>query len=117
VMKIEHSEDKLMSTEIFAPCLKPHPPLFTAGRKETRALSDDTETRTVLKWEGDALLFNTILNGRHGTIHTQMDRWQVSRDGRVLRIRREIVNRGGGIEAEFVYERQPAPGCPPERKD
>lgn len=117
VMKIEHREDKLISTGIFGPCSNPHPPLFTAGRKETRALSGDTETRMILKWEGDALLFNTVVNGHHGTIHTQMDRWQVSRDGKTLRIRREIVSRNGEIESELVYERQLPPGGPPEGKE
>lgn len=116
MMKIEHKEGKLISTGIFPPCSKPHPPLFAAERKETRASSGDTETSTVLKWEGDALLFNTIVNGRHGTIHTQMDRWRVSRDGRTLRIRREIVSRSGEIESELVYERQSPAGSPPERK-
>ncbi len=114
-MRIEHKEGKLISTGIFPPCSTPHPPLFTAERKETRSSSGDTETSTVLKWEGDALLFNTIVNGRHGTMHTQMDRWRISRDGKTLQIRREVVSRSGEIESELVYERQSPPGNPPER--
>lgn len=107
-MRVEHADGKLIATGLFQPCGEPHPPLFTAERKETRASRAGSEHRSMIKWEGEALLINTIVNGGTGTRHTQMDRWRLSRDGKTLRIRRQFVTMYGEVESELTYDRQPA---------
>jgi type IV secretion system protein VirB10 len=72
--------------------------------KASKASSGGVVTNTVLKWEGRALLINTLVSGSHGG-YTQMDRWELSRNGATLTIRREIVRLGGESESTLVYER------------
>ncbi len=73
-------------------------------------LLDGTETRlsvngatqsSVVKWEGAALLVNTLVSGARD--YTLMDRWQLSEGGAVLTITRQIVDRNGQTEAALVY--------------
>jgi type IV secretion system protein VirB10 len=73
-------------------------------------LLDGTETRSRIagdswsskvKWEGDALLTNTIVSGVHE--YTIMDHWKLSRDHSKLIISREIVQRSGVSEGELIY--------------
>jgi len=80
---------------------------FSIDGKESRAKADGGTLSTVAKWEGSALLLNTIVNGRTSS-YTQMDRWRLSRDARTLTITREIVERAGGAEATLVYEAEAA---------
>jgi type IV secretion system protein VirB10 len=74
--------------------------------KSAKTHSTGVTLSTVLKWEGRALLINTLVSGAHGD-YTQMDRWELSRDGGTLTIRREIVRLSGESESTLVYE-QPA---------
>jgi hypothetical protein len=68
-------------------------------------------TRT--KWEGAALLVNTIVSGPRN--YTIMERWRRSRDGNTLTIRRTIVTLGGESESSLVYRlANPAPVAPRE---
>jgi type IV secretion system protein VirB10 len=80
-------------------------------------LLDGTETRTQagqdswssrVKWEGAALLTNTIVTGGHE--YTVMDRWELSRDRSTLIVTRQIVERSRTTEGELLYvrERRPA---------
>jgi type IV secretion system protein VirB10 len=57
---------------------------------------------TVTKWEGAALLVNTIVSGPQN--YTVMERWKRSRDGSTLTIKRTIVRLGGESESLLVYE-------------
>ncbi len=79
---------------------------FTTDGKEVRSSIGRRSLNTVAKWEGSALLINTIVNDP-GRNYTQMDRWTVSRDRRVLTVTREIAGRS--VEATLVYERADAP--------
>lgn len=65
----------------------------------------DVSLSTVLKWESDALLFNTIANAPTSS-YTEMDRWELSRDHERLTIRRQVVDRSGQVEALLVYRRR-----------
>lgn len=71
---------------------------------ENRDRFDDGTMSTVAKWEGAALLINTIVNGRSRS-YTRMDRWQVSRSGETLTIHRSFVDRSGEVESSLVYEK------------
>jgi type IV secretion system protein VirB10 len=79
-------------------------------------LLDGTETRSqigpqtrssVAKWEGAALLINTLVSGPRN--YTVMDRWKLSRDRSVLTITRQIVERSGEVEVALVYRREGQP--------
>lgn len=78
---------------------------FTLDGKETRSAAGVMERRAAAKWEGAALLVNTVVMRRDGQ-HTEADRWKLSRDGSTLTIRRQCAGRYGEVEALLVYERQ-----------
>ena len=63
--------------------------------------------KSILKWEGAALLFDTLVDGdAEQDRFTLMDRWKLNRDGYRLLIHREIIRRTGHAEADLVYDRQ-----------
>jgi hypothetical protein len=87
--------------------------LCTAGTFQWSYALDGSETRkrigeesrnAVIKWEGAALLVNTLVSGPQD--YTIMDRWRLSRDRNTLTIRRQIVRRGGEAEGELVFRRE-----------
>src|SRR6266487_6368808 len=71
------------------------------GRTEKSQVGNVT-TSTVTKWEGDALLVNTLVSGPQN--YTVMERWERSRDKSTLTITRTIVRLGGESESVLVYE-------------
>ncbi len=78
---------------------------YTTDRKEAKYRIGDTSRSSILKWEGNALLVNTLVNTRDRT-YSVMDRWKMSRDGKTLTIRRQIEGMTGEAEATLVYEKQ-----------
>ena len=65
---------------------------------------------SVAKWEGDALLINTLVAGPEN--YTVMDRWELSRNRALLIVTRQVVRRNAPIaEAQFDYRRQGAPAA------
>ncbi len=60
------------------------------------------------KWEGSALLINTLARGMRD--YTIMDRWRLSRDLQSLTINRQILLGGAQSEGVLVYRR---PGALP----
>jgi type IV secretion system protein VirB10 len=94
----------------------------SAGKSQWMYALDGSEVRkqygaesrsSVAKWEGAALLINTIVSGPSN--YTLMDRWKLSRDRSVLTINRQVVRKSGAVEGEMVYRRADtsAPGAPP----
>ncbi len=73
--------------------------------KDSRDPFEDGTTNTRAKWEGAALLINTIVNGRSRS-YTRMDRWKLSRDRKTLMVQRNVVDLNGEVESRLVYERQ-----------
>lgn len=66
---------------------------------------------TVTKWEGAALLVNTLVSGPQN--YTVMERWKRSADGNSLTIKRTIVRLGGESESMLVYENPATAALPP----
>jgi type IV secretion system protein VirB10 len=64
----------------------------------------DTSLNSQAKWEGSALLLNTIVTAPSEN-YTIADRWKLSRDGNRLTIVRHIVRGSGETESTLVYER------------
>lgn len=89
--------------------------LFSAGSEKWSYALDGSETRksfgdetrnSVTKWEGSALLINTLVSGPQS--FTIMDRWQLSWDHNTLTITRQIVRRGSEAEGKLVFRREGA---------
>jgi hypothetical protein len=76
------------------------------GRTE-KWRAGDSDFSTTTKWEGAALLVNTIVSGPQN--YTLMERWTRSRDGSTLTIRRTIVRLRNEIESTLVYNRAGSP--------
>ena len=72
------------------------------GRTEKRK-SGDISYSTQTKWEGAAMLANTIVSGE-GKNYTIMERWKLSSRGTSLTIRRTIVDTRGEAESTLVYD-------------
>jgi hypothetical protein len=65
------------------------------------------ETRSsATKWEGDALLIDTLVSGPKN--YTLMDRWKLSRDHAVLTVERQILRGTSQTEGVLVYRREGA---------
>ncbi|MDP8990344.1 MAG: hypothetical protein M3N41_09745 [Acidobacteriota bacterium] len=79
------------------------------GRTEKRHAGDSDYSITA-KWEGAALLVNTVVSGPQN--YSVMERWTRSRDGNTLTIRRTIVRPRSETESTLVYNR--AGTAPPE---
>lgn len=69
------------------------------GAESRYALGAESRN-SVVKWEGAALLVNTLAPG-----YTVMDRWRLSDDRSSLTITRHIVRRAGEVEGSLVYRR------------
>ena len=69
---------------------------------------------SIAKWEGAALLVNTLVSGPQN--YTVMDRWRLSREHDTLTIVRQIVRRTGTVEGKLVFHKVavPAPAPPVE---
>jgi len=94
------------------------------SREQWRYATDGSETRyaaagesrnSQVKWEGSALLVNTIVSSPRS--YTVMDRWTLSRDRDTLTINRQIVQGGSESEGVLLYRREgrssaPAPAPP-----
>jgi len=81
--------------------------IYPFSSRPQKANTGETTTNTVTKWEGDALLVNTLVSGPRN--YTVMERWERSRDGYTLTIRRTIVQLSGETESLLIYEKPGAP--------
>jgi hypothetical protein len=86
------------------------------GRESKYSVARESRN-TVVKWEGAALLVNTLVSGPAN--YTVMDRWRLSADHNLLNISRQEVRANGETEGVLVYRRagakiaEPAPSQPP----
>jgi type IV secretion system protein VirB10 len=64
----------------------------------------DTSLNSQAKWEGSALLINTIVTTPRDSF-TVADRWKLSRDGNRLTIVRHVSRGSSDAESTLVYER------------
>jgi|SRR5579884_599935 len=105
VLNIAHKANQIRVTSGEASAAPAMSWSFTTDRKESRYRIGESSRSTVVKWEGDSLLINTLVNGRTRS-YTVMDRWKLSRDGRTLKVERQIESPGGETEATFIYDRE-----------
>lgn len=86
---------------------------YALDGSETRYPLGEETRKSVTKWEGAALLINTLVAGPRN--YTVMDRWRLSRDHAVLSVTRQVVTASGSSEGILVYRREgsPAPALAP----
>ena len=80
---------------------------FALDGSEKRARVGEESWNSAAKWEGSALLTNTLVSGQQN--YTVMDRWVLSRDLDTLTITRQVILPGGQQEGTLVYRREGAP--------
>jgi type IV secretion system protein VirB10 len=81
------------------------------GSETKYRIGQDTHNSAV-KWEGAALLINTLVSGSHN--YTVMDRWRLSPDHATLTITRQVIRGTQQTEGVLVYrgEGWAAPAAP-----
>jgi hypothetical protein len=72
--------------------------------QETRYRLGAELRNSIVKWEGAALLVNTLVSGPRD--YTEMDRWRISPDRTMLTISRQTVSNTGTVETRLVYRRE-----------
>jgi type IV secretion system protein VirB10 len=89
---------------------------YALNGSETRYQVEAERRSTAVKWEGSALLINTLVSGPED--YTIMDRWRLSADHATLTITRQVVRGTRETEGTLVYRAEwyqaPAPANLPE---
>ncbi len=84
---------------------------YNLDGSESRYRLGRSEYNSVVKWEGAALLVNSLVSGPES--YTLMDRWQLSAGGSLLTITRQTVRATGESEQRLVYRRAGSAPPPP----
>jgi type IV secretion system protein VirB10 len=80
--------------------------LYPLNGKSQKTVVGELTLNIVTKWEGDALLVNSIISGHAN--YSAMERWERARDGSRLTITRTIQRKDGESESMLVYEKSGA---------
>ena len=78
--------------------------LYALDGSEVSYRSGAESRNSRVKWEGDALLTNTLVSGPSN--YVIMDRWQLSRDHALLTIGRQVQVGAAVSEGRLVYRRE-----------
>jgi hypothetical protein len=86
---------------------------YALDGKETKYRVGGSTYSSAVKWEGNALLINTLVSGTSD--YAVMDRWKLSPDHTTLTIARQVMRGTQGTEGVLVYrgEGWQAPAAPP----
>ena len=77
----------------------------TDGKECTNRGFGDSENKSVLKWDGETLLFDTT--GAFGdNAFTMKDKWSLSADGKVLTILSHFSSAMGELDQKLTFEKQ-----------
>jgi hypothetical protein len=78
---------------------------YTTDGKESTNTIRDNPVKSIVKWEGDNLLFDTkaSFGGNDVTIK---DKWALSEDGKVLTLERQFSSSQGDAKQKLIYEKQ-----------
>jgi hypothetical protein len=77
---------------------------YALDGSETRERIGDESRNSVTKWEGSALLINTLVSGLQD--YTVMDRWVLSRDRTTLAITRQVIRASAQVDGTLVFRRE-----------
>ena len=84
---------------------------YALDGSETRKRIGQESRNSATKWEGAALLVNTLVSGPQD--YSLNDRWVLSRDRNTLTITRQVIRISGDVEGTLVYHRDGAPIAAP----
>jgi type IV secretion system protein VirB10 len=84
---------------------------YALNGDETRYAFGAERRNSIAKWEGAALLVNTLVSGPAS--YTVMDRWRLTRERTALTITRQVIRDGGQTETTLLYRREGAPASAP----
>ena len=77
----------------------------TDGKECTNQGFGGSETKSTVKWDGDALLIDT--KGAFGdNAYTMKDKWTLSESGKVLTINRHFASSMGEMDQRIVLDKQ-----------
>ena len=77
----------------------------TDGKECTNTGFGGGETKSTVKWDGEALLMET--KGSFGdNAYTMKDKWTISEDGKVLTIVRHFSSGMGDLDQKIILEKQ-----------
>ena len=79
---------------------------YALDGSETRKRAGEQSWNSAVKWEGAALLINTLVSGREN--YTVMDRWVLAHDRQTLTVTRQVVRASGQQEGTLVFRREGA---------
>ncbi len=82
---------------------------YALDGSETRTRVGDETWNSTAKWEGSALLVNTLVSGPPN--YTVMDRWMLSHDRGTLTIARQVVLASRQVEGRLVFRREGEPAA------
>lgn len=78
---------------------------YTTDGKESVNTIRDNESKSVVKWDGDALLFDT--KGKFGDNDFNMkEKWTLSADGKLLTVERHFSSSFGEGDQKLIFEKQ-----------
>jgi hypothetical protein len=77
---------------------------YALNRAEMQYRLGEEARSSVVKWEGSALLVNTLVSEPQS--YTVMDRWTLSRDHSRLTITRQVIRGGVQSEGTLVFQRE-----------
>jgi type IV secretion system protein VirB10 len=86
---------------------------YALDGSETRKLIGDESRSSVARWEGAALVINTLIQAPQN--YTVLERWTLSSDRATLTITRQVIRAGAETEGTLVFHRDvaaPAPDPP-----
>jgi len=105
-LNITQQGDVIRCTETAADGTSPATWVYRTDGDAAKFQIGSTHMNSMSKWEGAALITNTIVNGPQN--YTVNDRWRLSRDHNVLTIKRQIQRPSGETEAVLVYHNRSA---------
>lgn len=85
---------------------------FDLNGGDTRYRLGDESRSSKVKWEGGALLINTIVSGPRD--YSVLDRWTLSPDHSTLTVSRQTLLNGAENERTLVYHREGSPAPAPQ---
>ncbi len=84
---------------------------YTLDGSETRKSIGEETRSSVARWEGAALMINTLVYGPQN--YTVIDRWTLSGDRTTLTIARQVVRASAQLEGTLVFRREGTPTASP----
>ena len=103
LLRIEQSSSTITVSAVALDSSAPKTIFYPLDGRTEKRKSGDISFSTQTKWEGAALLANTLVSGG-GKNLTLMERFKLSPNGATLTIRRTQVDSHGESEATLVYE-------------